>query len=245
MKRYKRSSREKGTALSRISQVPLLRSLPRRSLGIGLVLAVSLAAAPAAAAASPRSWQSYVLGPATTPVTAVRAEGRGAVTHPESLVRRHGKPTTLTTVAGRTPASVVLDFGTDVAGTPGLDVAAVSGPVTLSLVTGETRQYLRRPAATTTTVDAAAGAGQVTLAATAGLEAGNTITFAGAQPRTVNGFDPAARTVDLDRPLDQTVPAGTAVATTPGAPASDESRGLAGVGGPDTLAVTAPGPVAG
>jgi hypothetical protein len=219
--------------------------MPRRSLVAGLVLAVGLAAAPATAAAAPRSWQSYLLGPASAQVTAVHAQGRGAVTHPESLVRRHGKPTTLTTVAGRTPASVVLDFGKDVAGTPHLDITGVSGPVTLSLITGEARQYLRRPAATTTTVAAAAGGSQVTVASTTGLEVGNTITFGGAQPRTITGFDTTARTVDLDRPLSEALAAGTAVATTPGAPSSDESRGLAGVGGPDTLQVTAAGPVAG
>jgi hypothetical protein len=210
----------------------------------GLVLATGLAAAPPAAAHSP-SWRSYVLGPATSRVEAVHAEGRGQVVHPESLVRRHGRPTTLTTVAGRTPASVILDFGKDVAGTPHLDIAQVSGAVTLNLVTGEARRYLRRPAATTTTVDAAAGVSQVTVAAAANLEVGNTITFGGAQTRTIIGFDATARTVDLDRPLDQAVAAGAAVATSPGAPASDESRGLAGVGGPDTLQVSAPGRVAG
>ncbi|WP_433378951.1 alpha-L-rhamnosidase C-terminal domain-containing protein [Actinoplanes sp. CA-142083] len=203
------------------------------ALAVGLVLA----AAPPATA-SPHSWKSYVLGPASTQVTAIRTEGRGLVTH-------HGRTTTLTTVAGRTPASIVLDFGTDIAGTPRLDIAKVSGPATLSLITGEARQYLRRPAATTTTADAPAGATQVTVASATGLEVGNTITFGGAQPRTIIGFDATARTIDLDRSLDQAVAAGAAVATTPGAPASDESRGLAGVGGPDTLQVTAPGPIAG
>ena len=219
-------------------------STTQRTLAVGLVLATGLAATPAAATASPRSWQSYVLGPASPQVTAVRAERRGQVTHPEALVHGHGRPTTLTTVAGQTPASVVLDFGKDVAGTPHLDIAKVSGPATLSLVTGEARQYLRRPAATTTTTDAAAGARRVTVASIASLEVGNTISFGGAQPRTIIGFDPAG-TVDLDRPLDQAVAASAAVATTPGAPASDEARGLAGVGGPDTLQVAAPGRVTG
>lgn len=218
-------------------------STARRTLAIAAALAIGLTATPAAAAASPRSWQSYVLGPASAQVTPVRAEGRGRVTHPGSLVRRHGRPTTLTTVAGQAPASVVLDFGKDVAGTPYLDIAKVSGPATLSLVTGEARQYLRRPAATTTTVDAAAGATRVTVASTANFETGNTVTFGGAQQRTITAFD--TTTVTLDRPLGQAVAAGAAVATNPGAPATDESRGLAGVGGPDTLPVTSPGRVAG
>jgi hypothetical protein len=228
--------------LHRPAFFPPLVSTARRTLAAGLVLATGLAAAPASAAASPRSWQSYVLGPASPTVTAVRAEGRGQVTNPEALVRGHGR-TTLTTVAGRTPASVVLDFGKDVAGTPHVDVTNVTGPATLVLVTGEARQFLRRPAATTTTVAAAAGATQVTVASAANLEVGNTITFGGGQTRTIVGF--TATTVDLDRPLDQAVDAGTAVTTSPGAPASDEARGLAGVGGPDTLQVAAPGRVTG
>ncbi|MEV6851044.1 alpha-L-rhamnosidase C-terminal domain-containing protein [Actinoplanes sp. NPDC051411] len=220
-------------------------SSTRRALAFGLVLITGLAVAPTAAGASVRPWQSYVLGPASAQVTPVRAESRGQVTHPETLVHGHGRPTTLTTVAGQTPASIVLDFGKDVGGTPYLDIAKVSGTATLSLVTGEARQNLRRPAATTTTADAAAGAGQVTVASTAGLETGNTITFAAAQPRTITGSDATARTVDLDQPLTQAVPTGAAVATTPGAPASDESPGLAGVGGPDTLQATGPGRVSG
>lgn len=227
--------------MPRLATLPSLTSAARRTLVAGLVLATALAADPLAAAADHRRWQSYVLGPASDQVMAVRAEGRGQVTHPESLASRHGRPATLTTVAGQTPASVVLDFGRDVAGTPYLDIAKVSGAATLSLITGETRRYLRRPAATTTTTDAAAGADQVTVASTANLEVGNAITFGGAQPRTVIGFDATARTIGLDRPLDQAVAAGAAVATSPGAPASDESRGLAGVGGPDTLQVNAPG----
>jgi hypothetical protein len=219
-------------------------TLSRRVLAVGLALTATIAATPTAASATARSWQSYVLGPPSGQVTAKHVESRGRVTHPESLVRR-GKPATLTTVAGQTPASVLLDFGQDIAGAPNVDVTAVSGSATLSLVTGEARQYLRRPAATTTAADAAAGAVQVTVASTANLETGNTITFGGAQPRTVTGFDATARTVSLDRSLDQAVAAGAAVATTPGAPASDESPGLAGVGGADTLQATAPGRLTG
>jgi hypothetical protein len=231
--------------LHRHAFFPSLVSQGRRMLVFGLVLGTGLVAAPAVAAASPRPWQSYVLGPASADVTPVRAEGRGRVAHPGALAHGHGRQTTLTTVAGTTPASVLLDFGKDVAGVPYLDVARVDGTATLSLVTGEARQYLRRPAATTTTAEAAAGARRVTVASTANLETGNTITFGGAQQRTITGFDVAANTIDLDLPLDRAVAAGAAVATSPGAPASDESRGLAGVGGPDTLQVTGPGRISG
>ncbi|MEV6846759.1 alpha-L-rhamnosidase [Actinoplanes sp. NPDC051411] len=221
-----------------------LASRTRRTLVVGLVLAVGVTAAPAPASANPRSWQSYVLGPSSEQVKPLRADSRGQVSRASALVDGRGKTATLTTVAGQTPASVVLDFGRDVAGTPHVDVTKVDGAATLSLVTGESRQYLRHPAATTVSAAAAPGAGQVTVASTASFEVGNTITI-GDQTRTITGFDATARTVGLDRPLDQDVANGAAVATSPGAPASDESRGLAGVGGPDTLQVSAAGTVDG
>ena len=243
MKRYKRP--EKGTALHR-SVLPQPRARAGRwLLAIGLVTVTGVAAtAPAASATSVHSWQSYVLGPSASDVHAVRVEARGTVSHPESLLRSHGKATTLTTTAGKTPASVLLDFGKDIAGTPYIEVTRTSGPVMLNLVTSEARQYIRQPARTTVATAAEAGATQVTLASASGLENGNTITL-GTQVRTITGFDTTARTVSLDRPLDQALPAGTAVTSSPGAPASDESRGLAGVGGPDTLTVSEPGRVAG
>jgi hypothetical protein len=194
------------------------------------------------------AWQSYVLGPSSPQVAPVDVSVRGRVDHAGSLVRRRGPATTLTTVAGETPASIVLDFGKEVGGTPNIDVTAVSGSPTLTLVTGEARQFLRRPAATTVAVAAATGTSQVTLASAANLEVGNTITFgtgADAQSRTIVAVDPAAMTVSFDPALSQDLAAGTAVSSSPGAPSSDESRGLAGVGGPDTLRPTAAGRLSG
>ena len=180
----------------------------RRTLAVVAIVALGLTASPAAATATPvRSWQSYVLGPHADQVTAKRAEARGAVTNAGSLVRPHGKPMTLTTTAGQTPASVILDFGRDIAGTPYLDIAKVSGTATLNLVTGEAREFLRRPAATTLAAPATAGARQVTVASATGLEVGNTITLGGLT-RTIVGFDATTRIVDLDRALDADVPRG-------------------------------------
>jgi hypothetical protein len=130
-----------------------------------------------ATSGSAPTWHRYILGPPSTQVSPVGAEGRGSV-------------------AGRTPASVVLDFGKDVAGMPYFEVTAVAGAPTLTLVTG-------------------------------------------------SAFDPVAATVSLTPALSADVPVGTAVSTSPGAPASDESRGLAGVGGVDTLQPTAPGRLSG
>jgi hypothetical protein len=203
--------------------------------------------AEAAGQATP-AWHSYVLGPSTPQVAPVGAESWGSVSHLDTLVKGKGKATTLTTVAGRTPASVVLDFGKDVAGTPYLDVTAVEGAPTLTLVTGEARQFLRRPASTTVAAAAAGGATEVILASAANLEVGNAITFgtgADTQTRTIVAFDTTAKTVSFSPGLSQDLPAGTAVSTSPGAPSSDESRGLAGVGGPDTLQPNAAGRVSG
>jgi hypothetical protein len=170
------------------------------------------------------------------------------VRHPHSLVQRKGPATTLTTVAGGTPASVVLDFGKEIGGTPYIDVTAIEGAPTLTLVTGEARQFLRTPAATTVAVAAATGTTEVTLASAANLEVGNSITFgtgADAQTRTIVGFDTTARTASFSPALAQDLVVGTAVSSSPGAPSSDESRGLAGVGGPDTLQPTAAGRLSG
>jgi hypothetical protein len=210
-----------------------------------IVAAVVVATTPTAAAATPTSaWHSYVLGPSSAQVTPVRVETRGTVSHPETLVKGRGKATTLTTTAGATPASVLLDFGKDIAGTPHIDVTAITGTPTLTLVAGEARQYLRRPAATTVAVAAPTGATQVKTVSVANLEVGNTITFGtgdGAQTRTIVAFDAPTTTVSVAPALSGDLAAGTVVATAPGAPASDESRGLAGVGGIDTLQPTTPG----
>ncbi|WP_435226099.1 alpha-L-rhamnosidase C-terminal domain-containing protein [Streptomyces sp. Tue6028] len=204
---------------------------------------------PAEAAAPKRTdWHRYVLGPTSPQVKPVGVETRGDVTHPKALLngKGEGKPkaTTLTTVAGGAPASVLLDFGKDIAGTPYFDVTAIEGNPTLSLATSEARRYMRTPASTTVSAAAAPGATQVAVASTANLEVGNTITFGTgttAQTRTITAFDTTARTISFKPALTGDVPAQTATSSSPGAPSSDESRGLAGVGGIDTLQPTATG----
>src|SRR3954452_19639230 len=141
-----------------------------------LVAVVTSAGAPANAEPAVPAWQSYVLGPSSSQVAPVKVDARGSVSHAGSLVRR-GPAARLTTVEGGTPASVVLDFGKKVGGTPLVDVTGVDGAPVLSLVTGEARQFLRRPSATTVAAAAVAGATSVALASTANLEVGNTVTF--------------------------------------------------------------------
>jgi hypothetical protein len=201
----------------------------------------SVAVAAEPAAADP-AWQSYLLGPSSPQVRPVDVTTRGNVSHPRTLLTGRGSATTLTTVAGQTPASVVLDFGKDIAGTPFLDVTAVDGSPTLSLITGEARQFLRTPASTTVTAAAATGATQVQVASTARFEVGSTVAF-GTATATIVAFD--ATTVTFTPGLSQELPVGTAVSTSPGAPSSDEAPFLAGVGGPDTLQPTTPGRIDG
>jgi hypothetical protein len=218
----------------------------KRSIVVFTVVAtVGWPAGSATAAPVPtQPWHRYVLGPSSTQVAPVQVESRGSVTNPRTLSTGRGPATTLTTTAGGTPASVVLDFGKEIAGTPSFDLTAVVGTPTLTLVTGEARQFLRRPAATTLPSAATAGSTAVVLASTANLEVGNTITL-GTETRTIVAFDGTARTVSFEPALAADVPAGSAVTTAPGAPSSDESRGLAGVGGIDTLQPTAAGRVSG
>ncbi|MFB7288323.1 alpha-L-rhamnosidase C-terminal domain-containing protein [Actinacidiphila glaucinigra] len=231
------------------------RGLRRSRLVVAVaVLATVGSVGVQAEASTPKhpDWHSYVLAPSTPQVTPVDVETRGDVTHPKTLVsgkgkdKDKGKPkaTTLTTVAGGAPASVLLDFGKDIAGTPYFDITAVEGTPTLSLATSEARRYIRTPASTTVSAAASPGATQVTVVSTANLEVGNTITFGTgttAQTRTVTAFDAAAKTVSFQPSLSGDVPAQTAAVSAPGAPSSDESRGLAGVGGIDTLQPTATG----
>src|SRR5690348_11293262 len=90
-----------------------------RASAVCVVTMVAVAAAPAGtASAGTPAWQRYVLGPSSAQVTPVHVDSRGAVSNPRTLVTGRGRAATLTTAAGTTPASVLLDFGTDVAGTP-------------------------------------------------------------------------------------------------------------------------------
>src|SRR5581483_6769576 len=84
----------------------------RRRVGavaaLGLVAALGAAGVPAGPAAASPGWRSYVLGPASARVAPAAVETRGQVSHPRTLVTGRGKATTLTTVAGQAPASVLL-----------------------------------------------------------------------------------------------------------------------------------------
>jgi hypothetical protein len=226
------------------------------------------AAAPAAPQEAPASWEKYVLGPDSPQVYPTAfSDPRGNVTRPAALVERNGS-TTLTTVAGETPASVVLDFGQEMSGVPFMDVVRTAPATpgganpTLQVVTGEARSFLRRAAATTVSTNTPAGASVIPVASTSALEVDSEIvigTGASAQTRTIVAFAPntgqgsGAGTITLDAPLTDPVtgpipasggnPAVPGTAVTSGAlgPASDENPGQSLVGGNDLLTPTAPG----
>ncbi|SNT06422.1 alpha-L-rhamnosidase-related protein [Actinacidiphila glaucinigra] len=228
-----------------------LRTFRRSRVIAAVALLTTMGSAAVQAEAAPPQnpdWQSYVLGPATAQVLPADVETRGSVTNPNTLVTGQGSATTLTTAAGGAPASVLLDFGKNVAGTPYIDVTARTGSPTLSLATAEARQYIRTPASTTVSAAASSGATQVTVASTANLEVGNTITFGTgttAQARTITAFDTSTRRVTVTPALTRSLTTQTRAVGAPGAPSSDESRGLAGVGGIDTLRPTGTGRTSG
>src|SRR3954466_5190596 len=89
----------------RRSRLAYTSALTVLSVGVSIG-AVALPVAPATAADP--SWHSYVLGTSASTLSPVNVEGLGDVSHPNTLERGKGKATTLTTVAGQTPASVLL-----------------------------------------------------------------------------------------------------------------------------------------
>ena len=100
------------------------------ALAVGAAFAAGGAAPVAAAdiatptpAAQDRSWEKYVLGPDSPQVYPVAVtETRGDVSRAAALVERNGG-VTLTTRAGETPASVLVDFGKEMSGPLFFDVA--------------------------------------------------------------------------------------------------------------------------
>lgn len=133
-------------------------------LTIPALLGGLAAAGTGPAQASPRvgsrGWQSYLEQPATSNVKARSATVlSGNVTNARGLTADGHGDTTLTVTSASDPATVLLDYGVEVEGTPNLDVASHSGtaPV-ISLAFTEARKYLRTPGSSTLAVAAAAGA---------------------------------------------------------------------------------------
>ena len=133
--------------------------LPRRKHLAGITLAL-FAILPSVQAApmwpSNPNWQAYGLAPPDASVCPVRVQSTaGNVSNAQGILCNSGGGLVLSTVAGGTPAQVVLDYGKDVGGIPWFDIGAVSGNPQLQVGYNETLQYL-----TPTGGDSAPGGGE-------------------------------------------------------------------------------------
>ncbi|MCO5995660.1 alpha-L-rhamnosidase C-terminal domain-containing protein [Actinoallomurus rhizosphaericola] len=133
-----------------------------RSTAIAVLAATAVSAGvrPTVAWADPQNRHSYVLGPSTAQVKPVDRRGyvqgpdasnvrpvavtvlSGDVTHASGLAGRGTKATTLTMAPGGAPATVLLDYGKEMVGTPYIDAAPSGTAPPLQLAFSETRKYL-------------------------------------------------------------------------------------------------------
>ena len=91
------------------------------------VSAAGLAVAPAHAGLHAQAWQAYLEQPATGNVRPVSATVlSGSVANPGGLTPHGRGDTTLTVTSSDQPATVLLDYGVEVEGTPYLDVQSSS-----------------------------------------------------------------------------------------------------------------------
>ncbi|MGH3299537.1 MAG: hypothetical protein ACRDP7_47900, partial [Trebonia sp.] len=193
-------------------------------------LAAGLAAPPAHA--QPRDdggWQSYQEQPAHANVKPTSATVlSGNVVNASGLAGRGRGNTTLTVTAGGPPATVLLDYGVEVEGSPYVTVASYSGGTpAVSLAFSESKTYLRTPGASTLATAVAAWATSVTVkAGTSGsplaFADGDKVTIGSpAETDTITSVSGAALT--LKSPLADAHPAGGTVTSTPGAVTGDSA----------------------
>ena len=200
-----------------------------------MVVAALFVVAPTATAVPEDDWRRYVLAPPSEDVRPETVTGRGDVGNPSGLLDVDPTTTTTLTMApGGPPASVLLDFGQNVSGTPYFDVTATSGSPKISMVTSEARQFIRTPADTSTATPTPAGFDRAAVESTANMVVGDKITFGDgpSQTRTITAVD---ATVTFAPALDEAVPAGTPVHTSPGAPSADDDGSISGAGGTATV----------
>lgn len=89
-------------------------------------------------------WHRYVLGPRRADVRPVDVETTGDVTSPEALLDEDPQTeAVLTTGIVQESASVLLDFGKNMSGTPYVEVVSSSGLPVLSMVTTEAEEFIR------------------------------------------------------------------------------------------------------
>lgn len=215
-------------------------------LAVTAALLAGLAAPSAHAEPRPPSgdWQSYLEQPGSSDVRAVSATVlSGNVANARGLtVDGHGD-TTLTVAPGGAPATVLLDYGVDVEGSPYLNVGSYNGAgLTASLAFTEAKGYLRTPGSDT--LAAASVAGATTLTVTPGT-ARSPLTFAagdrviiGSPTETDTIVSVSGTTLTLKSPLASAHPAAATVTSTPGAITGDSAFQARSVSLPITAAST-------
>ena len=152
----------------------------------------------------------------------------GSVSNARGLSSAGHGDTTLTVTSASDPATVLLDYGVEVEGSPYLDVGSYSGTApAVSLAFTEAKTYLRTPGSSTLT--AAADAGATTISLQPGtprspltFAAGDTVTV-GSPPEVDHIGSVSGSTLTLKTPLTQAHPAGATVTSTPGAITGDSA----------------------
>ena len=203
-------------------------------------------AAPAAHA-QPRDdggWQSYLEQPANANVKATSATVlSGNVTNARALTARGHGNTTLTVTAGGPAATVLLDYGVEVEGSPYISVVSYpAGTPAVSLAFSESKAYMRTPGTSTLTAAAAIGATSVTVQPGTSrrpltFAADDTVTI-GSPAETDTITSVSGATLTLKAPLADAHPAGAAVTSTPGAVTGDSAFQARSVSLPVTSAST-------
>jgi alpha-L-rhamnosidase-like protein len=133
------------------------RSSTRRALlaATALALLAATAAMPATAQAATQhtSWKTYLQQPKKSDVKPVSATVlSGSVSNVKALTAKGGGSATLTVATGGDPAIVLLDYGSEVEGSPYINVKSYDGQGTtpsVSLAFSEAETYLRTAGAST------------------------------------------------------------------------------------------------
>lgn len=186
------------------------------------------------ASTSTPSWRTYVEAPKSPNVKPVSAKVlSGNVTNPRGITTAGSGTTTLTVGRNGKPATILLDYGKDVSGTPWVNVRRYgnSGSLpSLQLAFSETREYLYSAGNATLADAAAAGDSTITVAPLSGGFGGpKPLTFAvgdtimvGDVSDTIAGV--SGTTITLTTPLAHAVAAGAAVTSTPGELTGDSAN---------------------
>jgi hypothetical protein len=191
-------------------------------------------------------WQSYLEQPANANVKATSATVlSGNVDNARGLTAHGHGNTTLTVAAGGPPATVLLDYGVEVEGSPYVSVVSYPSGSTapaVSLAFSESKTYLRTPGASTLATAAAAGAKAVTVQPGTArspltFAEGDTLTI-GSPAETDTITSVSGATLTLKAPLTDAHAAGATVTSTPGAVTGDSAFQARSVSLPITSAST-------